>query len=275
MVVSAAMQELLGIMSALRDKQTGCPWDIAQDFNSLAPYAIEEAYEVADAIERKQFDELKDELGDLLLQVVFHSQLAKEQGLFVFEDVVAAINNKMIRRHPHVFPTADGTLLSVADAEAQTLAWEAIKKLERDAHAPDDISALAGIGNSMPEWMRALKLQKRAASVGFDWPNVECVFDKLQEEIVEVREELTHGVGHAALQDEIGDILFVCVNLARHAKVDFGAALRQANHKFESRFRAMEQLASKQGVSLNSMSLNQQEDLWQLVKTQGASNGTI
>lgn len=270
------MQELLGIMSALRNKQTGCPWDIAQDFNSLAPYAIEEAYEVADAIERQRFDELKDELGDLLLQVVFHSQLAKEQGLFDFDDVVAAINDKMTRRHPHVFPSADGTLLSVADAEAQTLAWEAMKKLERDAHAPEDSSALAGISRSMPEWMRALKLQKRAASVGFDWPDVECVFEKLQEEIVEVREELEHGVGHSALQDEIGDILFVCVNLARHhAKVDFGAALRQANHKFESRFRAMEQLASQQQTSLQKLSLIQQEDLWQQVKTQGVVNGAI
>ncbi len=269
------MQQLLAIMSALRDKQTGCPWDIAQDFSSLAPYAIEEAYEVADAIERKRFDELKDELGDLLLQVVFHAQLAKEQGLFVFEDVVAAINAKMTRRHPHVFPSADGTLLSVADAEAQTLAWEAMKKLERDAHSPEDSSALAGISRAMPEWMRALKLQKRAASVGFDWPNVECVFDKLQEEILEVREELAHGVGHAALQDEVGDILFVCVNLARHAKVDFGAALRQANHKFESRFRAMEQLAGKQNTTLNSLSLDQQEDLWQQVKTLGVAHGTI
>ena len=271
-VVSAAMQELLGIMSALRNKQTGCPWDIAQDFSSLAPYAIEEAYEVADAIERKRFDELKDELGDLLLQVVFHAQLAKEQGLFAFDDVVAAINDKMIRRHPHVFPAADGTLLAVENAEAQTLAWEAMKKRERDAHAPEDRSALAGISRSMPEWMRALKLQKRAASVGFDWPNVECVFDKLQEEIVEVREELQHGVGHAALQDEIGDILFVCVNLARHAKVDFGAALRQANHKFESRFRVMEQLASQQQTSLKQLSLTQQEDLWQQVKIQGVGN---
>ncbi len=269
------MQELLSIMSALRDKQTGCPWDIAQDFSSLAPYAIEEAYEVADAIERKRFDELKDELGDLLLQVVFHAQLAKEQGLFVFDDVVAAINDKMTRRHPHVFPAADGTLLAVADAEAQTLAWEAMKKLERDAHAPEDRSALAGISRAMPEWMRALKLQKRAASVGFDWPNVECVFDKLQEEIVEVREELEHGVGHAALQDEIGDILFVCVNLARHAKVDFGAALRQANHKFESRFRAMEQLAVQQQTSLKHLSIDQQEDLWQQVKTLGVGNVAI
>ena len=269
------MQKLLDIMSALRDKQTGCPWDIAQDFSSLAPYAIEEAYEVADAIERKQFDELKDELGDLLLQVVFHSQLAKEQGLFDFNDVVAAINDKMTRRHPHVFPAADGTLLSVADADVQTLAWEAMKKLERDAHNPKDTSALAGISRSMPEWMRALKLQKRAASVGFDWPDVECVFDKLQEEIVEVREELEHGVGHTALQDEIGDILFVCVNLARHAKVDFGASLRQANHKFESRFRAMEQLAGMQHTSLKQLSLVQQEDLWQQVKTQGVGNDAI
>lgn len=266
------MQQLLDIMSALRDKQSGCPWDIAQDFSSLAPYAIEEAYEVADAIERQRFDELKDELGDLLLQVVFHAQLAKEQGLFAFNDVVTAINDKMIRRHPHVFPSADGTLLSVADAEEQTISWEAMKKKERDAREPHDTSALAGVGGGMPEWLRAAKLQKRAAAVGFDWPDVECVFEKLQEEIVEVREELANGVGHAALQDEIGDILFVCVNLARHAKVDFGAALRHANHKFESRFRAMEKMADLQQTSLKQLTLEQQEELWRLVKAQGATN---
>ncbi len=269
------MQRLLGIMSALRDPQTGCPWDLAQDFSTLAPYAIEEAYEVADAIERQRYDELKSELGDLLLQVVFHAQLAKEQGLFAFDDVVEAINDKMTRRHPHVFPSADGTLLAVADAEAQTQAWEALKKRERDLQEPQDTSALAGIGRGMPEWLRATKLQKRAAAEGFDWPNVECVFDKLQEEILEVREELSHGVGHAALQDEIGDILFVCVNLARHAKVDFGAALRHANHKFESRFRAMEQLVGTQETSLKQLSLEQQEDLWRQVKSQARANEAV
>lgn len=270
MALNAPIDQLLGIMRALRDKDSGCPWDLEQDFRSLAPYAIEEAYEVADAVERGDFDELKQELGDLLLQVVFHAQLADEQGLFDFNGVVAAISEKMTCRHPHVFAGA-----SVADAEAQTMAWEAMKKAERELAGHDDTSALAGITRGLPEWQRALKLQKRAAAVGFDWPDVECVFGKLQEEIAEVREQLQHGRGHSALEDEIGDILFVCVNLSRHAKVDFGTALRRANAKFERRFRLMETLAAGQGRQLPQMALAEQESLWHQAKVQEASHGTI
>jgi ATP diphosphatase len=270
MAMSTPMQQLLAIMAALRDKETGCPWDLAQNFQSLAPYVIEEAYEVVDAIERHRYDELADELGDLLLQVVFHAQLAEEQNLFSFDDVVKAINDKMLRRHPHVFADTP-----IVDVHEQTLVWEAMKRSERDANIPEDDSALAGIGHGLAEWQRAFKLQKRAAAVGFDWPDVECVFDKLQEEVLEVRAELTHGLRHAALQDEIGDLLFVCVNLARHAKVDFGAALRQANHKFESRFRAMECLAKAEKTSLQQLSLVQQEALWQQVKIQGVGNDAV
>ena len=265
--MSVAIQELLDIMRALRDKDNGCPWDLQQDFRSLAPYAIEEAYEVADAIERGDFDDLRDELGDLLLQVVFHAQLAKERGLFEFDDVVAAINDKMLRRHPHVFGDE-----RVASAEAQTAAWEEHKKREREARSGADASALSGISGGLPEWQRATKLQKRAATVGFDWPDVEDVFAKLHEEIEEVRAEFAKGRGHEALEDEIGDILFVCVNLARHAKVDFGSALRRANAKFERRFRAMETLAQAAGSNLAQFGLPEQERLWQQAKRQEAAN---
>lgn len=264
------MQQLIEVMQALRDKEKGCPWDIAQNFQSIAPYAIEEAYEVVDAIEREDYDELKTELGDLLLQVVFHSQLAQEQNLFDFEDVVASINEKMISRHPHVF----GNAIIKTQAE-QTVSWEQLKKQERADKNSDDTSALAGISHGMPESLRALKLQKRAAVVGFDWPNINCVFEKLQEEITELRVEIESGASQEALQDEIGDILFVCVNLARHAKVDFGSALRHANRKFERRFRAMERHAEQQQESMNQLSLSQQEALWQLVKREEKCNESI
>jgi ATP diphosphatase len=268
--MSVALDELLDIMRALRDKETGCPWDLQQDFRSLAPYAIEEAYEVADAIERGDFDDLRDELGDLLLQVVFHAQLAQERGLFTFDDVAAAINGKMLRRHPHVFGDE-----SVADVEAQTAAWEDHKKREREAKSGADASALSGISGGLPEWQRATKLQKRAATVGFDWPDVEGVFAKLHEEIEEVRVEFSKGRGHEALEDEIGDILFVCVNLARHAKVDFGSALRRANAKFERRFRAMESIAEENGTALDQLTLAEQETLWQQAKLQDILAGEL
>ncbi|MBP7917564.1 MAG: nucleoside triphosphate pyrophosphohydrolase [Arenimonas sp.] len=265
--MSIAVNELLDIMRALRDKDTGCPWDLLQDFRSLAPYAIEEAYEVADAIERGDFDDLRDELGDLLLQVVFHAQLAQERGLFTFDDVATAINGKMLRRHPHVFGDE-----SITDAEAQTAAWEDHKKREREAKSGTDDSALSGISSGLSEWQRATKLQKRAATVGFDWPDVEGVFAKLHEEIEEVRAEFAKGRGHEALEDEIGDILFVCVNLARHAKVDFGSALRRANAKFERRFRAMESMAQAAGRTMAQFGLAEQERLWQQAKLQEAAN---
>jgi ATP diphosphatase len=252
---------LLAIMARLRDPENGCPWDVKQDFASIAPYTIEEAYEVADAIDRGDFDDLRDELGDLLLQVVFHSQMAREQGRFDFGDVVAAICDKMTRRHPHVFGDAD-----VRDADQQTKLWEAQKRSERGG---DDRSALAGIARGLPEWQRALKLQKRAATVGFDWPAVGPVFDKLHEELDEVRAELATGADPARLTDEIGDVLFVCVNLARHARVDFSQALRAANAKFERRFRHMEASAAACGESLADLDLAAQEALWDRAKAEG------
>ncbi|KRG71709.1 nucleoside triphosphate hydrolase [Pseudoxanthomonas dokdonensis] len=251
-------------MARLRNPDGGCPWDLQQDFASIAPYTIEEAYEVADAIDRGDLADLKDELGDLLLQVVFHARMAEEAGAFDFGDVVAAICDKMVRRHPHVFADAQ-----VDDAQAQTASWEAIKQAERAASGKQDDSALAGISRGLPEWQRALKLQSRAARVGFDWPGAEPVIAKLHEEIEEVRAEFARGPVEAnqdRLQDEIGDLLFVAANLARHAKVDVGAAMRHANHKFERRFRAMEQLASDHQTDLQSLDLAAQEAYWQQVK---------
>jgi nucleoside triphosphate diphosphatase len=263
---SGRIGELLEIMARLRDPQAGCPWDIAQDFASIAPYTIEEAYEVADAIDRGDFDDLRDELGDLLLQVVFHAQMAAEAGHFGFADVVAAISDKMLRRHPHVFGDA-----SVEDAEAQTRAWDQHKRDERAGHG--DASALAGIPRGLPEWQRALKLQKRAASLGFDWPSPAPVFDKLHEEIDEVRAEFAAVAAgddgaRDRLEDEIGDLLFVAANLARHANVDPGNALRRANAKFERRFRRMEQLASADGVDLASLDLQAQDRYWDRAKAE-------
>nr|WP_298121772.1 nucleoside triphosphate pyrophosphohydrolase [uncultured Pseudoxanthomonas sp.] len=265
---------LLGIMARLRNPEGGCPWDLEQDFTSIAPYTIEEAYEVADAIDRNDLPALKDELGDLLLQVVFHAQMADEQGAFAFEDVVNAICDKMVRRHPHVFgPSTDpGQAASFADAEAQTVNWEAIKAAERKAAGEEDASALAGVSRGLPEWQRAVKLQSRAARVGFDWPDTAPVIDKLHEEIDEVRVELAAVPSperDVRLEDEIGDLLFVAANLARHAKVDVGGALRRANLKFERRFRAMEALAAEDRTTMSALTLEQQEALWARVKQQG------
>ena len=258
------LDRLLGIMARLRDPQQGCPWDLQQDFASIAPYTIEEAYEVADAIDRGDLDDLKDELGDLLLQVVFHAQMAQEQGAFAFADVARAISDKMERRHPHVFAQ-----VQVEGAEDVNSNWEAIKRAERAAKGHTDTSALAGISRGLPEWQRALKLQARAARVGFDWPGPAPVMDKVREELDEVAAEFARGPvqdNHARLQEELGDLLFVCANLARHAQVDVGAALRQANHKFERRFRAMEAQAAAAGASMAALGLEAQERLWEQVK---------
>jgi len=264
------MERLLAIMARLRDPQHGCPWDVEQDFRTIAPYTIEEAYEVADAIDRNDLPALKDELGDLLLQVVFHARMAQEQGAFGFDDVAAAISEKMVRRHPHVFAGEN-----VADAQAQTVAWEEHKRREREADGHVDTSALAGIARGLPEWQRAVKLQKRAATVGFDWPDVAPVIAKLHEEIEEVRVEFAAVAADPAdaaardrLEEEIGDLLFVAANLARHAKVDVGSALRRANHKFERRFRAMESLAVADGIALAGLSLEDQDRYWDRAKAE-------
>ena len=258
--------QLLQIMAQLRNPDGGCPWDLQQDFRSIAPYTIEEAYEVADAIERGDLVALRDELGDLLLQVVFHAQMASEQGAFGFAEVAAAINDKMVRRHPHVFGGE-----AMRDAAEQTRAWEAGKAAERAAAGDTDTSVLAGIARGLPEWLRAIKLQKRAARVGFDWPGPEPVFAKLHEEIDELRAEFAalaagDAAARARLEDELGDVLFVAANLARHAEVDPGAALRRANAKFERRFRRMEQLAQVQGVALEALPLAEQDALWDAAK---------
>ncbi len=257
-----SLDDLLAIMARLRDPARGCPWDVQQDFATVAPYTIEEAYEVADAIDRQDWPELCDELGDLLLQVVFHAQMASERGLFDFADVAHAISDKMIRRHPHVFGD-----VSYDDVEAQKAAWEAIKAEERAAKGePRDDSALAGVSRGLPEWKRAQKLQEKAARTGFDWPDPNPVLDKLVEEVEEVRAEFAAGAKQARLQDEIGDVAFVLVNLARHAGVDFSQALRHANAKFERRFRRMETLATDSGEPLAARVLDAQEALWDAVK---------
>lgn len=261
------IETLLAVMARLRDPERGCPWDVKQDFASIATYTIEEAYEVAEAIDRGDLGDLKDELGDLLLQVVFHAQMANEQGAFGFADVVAAINDKMIRRHPHVFGDA-----SVEDADAQTAAWEKMKAAERaakrrDSDAPP--SALDDVPKALPEWQRALRLQKRGANVGYDWPDATPVIAKLEEELEEVREALAMPASperQDALEDEIGDLLFVAMNLARKAKVDPGTALRRANAKYERRFRQMEALARANGREFGTLSLGEQEALWQAAK---------
>ncbi len=264
MSATAELERLLGIMARLRDPQQGCPWDLEQNFATIAPYTIEEAYEVADAIDRGDLDDLCDELGDLLLQVVFHAQMASEQGAFGFAEVARAISDKMQRRHPHVFAEVD-----VAGPEDVMVNWEAIKRAERAAKGDADTSALAGISRGLPEWQRAVKLQSRAARVGFDWPGPGPVMDKVREELDEVAAEFARGPvadNAARLQEELGDLLFVCANLARHAQVDVGAALRQANLKFERRFRAMEAAAARDGQAMAELDLDAQEQLWQRVK---------
>ena len=261
------IRTLLAIMARLRDPNGGCPWDCEQTFASIAPYTIEEAYEVANAIDRGDLADLKDELGDLLLQVVFHARMAEEAGAFAFADVVAAICDKLVRRHPHVFGES-----RASDSDAVLRDWEAIKRAERAARGEADTSALAGISRGLPEWLRAVKLQQKAAKVGFDWPGPEPVIAKLHEEIEEVRAEFAavaedpaDAAARDRLEEEIGDLLFVCANLARHAQVDVGAALRRANAKFERRFRAMEALAAADG-GLAGQPLAAQDRYWDLAK---------
>lgn len=253
---------LLDIMSRLRNPDGGCPWDLEQNFRTIAPYTIEEAYEVADAIERGDMEDLREELGDLLFQVVFHSQMASEDGAFEAADVAASINEKMIRRHPHVFEASDNR-----SADDQIAAWEVMKAEERAAKAKNEnaSSALDGVAMSLPALLRAAKLQKRAARTGFDWTEAEQIFEKLEEESAEVKEAIASGDGDA-IMDEVGDLLFVAANLARRLDIDPEAALRQANAKFERRFRTMETLAARQGQDFTALDLEAQEALWQAVK---------
>ena len=261
---SEAMARLIDIMAKLRDKNTGCAWDVAQNFSTIAPYTIEEAYEVADAIQRADMDELKEELGDLLFQVVFHSQMAREAGAFEIADVVEAINAKMIRRHPHVFGDE-----SSRTEDQQVAAWEVIKAQERAAKGQPEApaSALDGVALALPALLRAEKLQKRAARVGFDWTEADDIFDKLAEETGEVREAIETG-DPDKIEDELGDLLFVAANLSRRLNVDPEQALRRANAKFERRFRAMEGLAEQDGQDFAALDIDAQESLWQRVKQQ-------
>lgn len=261
------LADLLEIMARLRHPENGCPWDIEQDFNSIAPYTIEEAYEVADAIVREDMPALKDELGDLLLQVVYHARMAEEEGLFKFTDVADAISRKMIRRHPHVFGDA---VVNTSDEQTET--WESIKAAERAAKQGDGNttppSVLNDIPAGLPALKRAEKLQKRAGRVGFDWPSAAPVFDKIREEISELEVELNAGAPQERIADELGDILFAVVNLARKVKVEPGSALRQTNLKFEQRFRFIERMLSQERRTPDDASLDEMEALWQRAKTE-------
>ena len=249
-------RRLIDIMAALRDPRSGCPWDIEQDFASIAPYTIEEAHEVADAIAREAWDELPGELGDLLLQVVFHAQMADEAGMFDFADVARAISDKLVARHPHVF----GDESREKSAEQQVRDWEAIKAQERAATA--DKGALDGVALGLPALTRAVKLQNRAARVGFDWPSADEVLDKLAEETAELR--AASDPAHRA--EEFGDLLFVMANLARHLKIDPEEALRAANAKFTRRFRAIEAALAARGRRPEDSDLAEMDALWNAAK---------
>lgn len=254
----AELRRLLDIMAALRDPVGGCPWDKQQDFASIAPYTIEEAYEVADAIARHDFAALPDELGDLLFQVVYHARMAEEAGHFAFAEVARSIGDKMVRRHPHVFGDA-----AARDAAEQTAAWEAQKHAERAARA--ETGTLAGVPVGLPALTRAAKLTARAARVGFDWPDADSVLEKLDEEVGELRAELQQA-DPARLADEVGDLLFVLANLARKLQLDPEACLRHANQKFARRFTAMERRTEQAGRSLSECALDEMEAAWQAVK---------
>jgi ATP diphosphatase len=269
---SSDISRLLEIMAALRKPETGCPWDLEQNFSSIAPYTLEEAYEVVDAIERGDLADLRDELGDLLLQVVFHARMAEEQGAFSFPDVVEVITRKLIRRHPHVF----GNTKELSPEEVKNL-WDAIKgeeKAERRAArekmglAPEAHEAgfLGGVPTALPALTRAQKLTAKAAKVGFDWPDAVQVIDKIHEELEEVKEASSSG-DRDRIEDEIGDLLFSVTNLARHFHIDPERALRRTNSKFERRFRAIETALGQQNRSLDEASLDEMETLWVAAKT--------
>lgn len=283
------LEDLLYLMSRLRDPDNGCPWDIKQTFDSILPHTLEEAYEVADAIEKKDYDHLKDELGDLLFQVIFYAQMGKEAEHFEFSDIVSNLVSKLVRRHPHVFPDgtlesklADGKVISEAEIKQN---WERIKAEERALKAKKDAlialanakksesftSVLDDIPTNLPPLARAEKLQKRAAHYAFDWPSIEPVFDKIQEELDELKEALAHPESDAPMQqkhiiDEMGDVLFCCVNLARVIKVNSDTALRSTNQKFVNRFQYIEKALHQQGKVLGDVPLDELDKLWDEAK---------
>ena len=252
------IDKLLEVMEALRDKENGCPWDVQQDFASIAPYTLEEAYEVADAIAREDHVALRDELGDLLFQVVFHSRMAEEAGLFSFDEVAGSIGEKMIRRHPHVFGGDQDKKAGITDGS-----WEAIKAAEREDTADD--SVVADIALALPALKRAEKLGRRASGVGFDWPDREGVRDKIQEELGEL-EQAVGGRNTCDMEEEFGDLLFAVVNLARHLELDPEKALTSANRKFERRFREMERAVRGAGKALKGLTLAELEQQWRMAK---------
>ena len=260
------IEDLIGIMARLRDSERGCPWDRVQTFHTIAPYTIEEAYEVADAIERGNLPDLRDELGDLLFQVVFHAQLAREAGRFGFEEVVDAIADKMIRRHPHVFGDEHE-----GSPEEQSERWEEMKAVERSGGGGGD-SLLDDVPIALPALTRAVKLQRRAARCGFDWPNSDEVFDKISEELGELREAVRTG-DRCGIDDELGDLLFTVANLARHLGTDPESSARAANRKFERRFRELERRggagrASAEGASVEALDSGELDRIWSEIKTQ-------
>lgn len=257
------IEELLSIMRALRDPASGCPWDQKQTFSTIAPYTVEEAYEVADAIAREDFEELCDELGDLLLQVVYHAEMAAELDQFSFTDVVQSICNKMIRRHPHVF--AADTYAGKGNLEQD---WEHIKQQERVAKnsAGEDESALANVAPGLPPLIRARKLQKKAARVNFDWSDATLVLAKIQEELNELNAAVNMKQGHAHIEEEIGDLLFSVVNVCRHMSVDAELAMQKANTKFEARFRMVESIAQERNQNLVDLTEEELDNLWEQAK---------
>jgi len=262
-------EKLIKIMQQLRDPQSGCPWDRQQSFQTIAPYTLEEAYEVVDAIDRGNMDDLCDELGDLLLQVVYHSQMASEQGIFDISDVLQAIVKKLIRRHPHIFKSNGFEGQQMDSVKAIKSAWEVQKSTERKSKTePSDgpHSVLDGIALSLPALRRGLKMQQRAAHQGFDWQDIKPIFDKVLEELDEVRYEVESQAEHEKIENEIGDLYFTVTNLARHLQVDPETAARKANAKFENRFRGIEARLDEKGLEMNQLTAHELEQLWQQVK---------
>ena len=275
-----AIEQLVALMKMLRNEDFGCPWDLEQSIESLVPFTLEEVYEVVDAIEKRDMVELEEELGDLLFQVVFYAQIAQEEGLFNFDDVANAITNKLVRRHPHVFPKGEvksfGINLEISSDQV-VVNWEAIKKAEKEeklarksieSEAIEIKSVLDGVARAMPALERSRKIQKRAAIVGFDWQEISPVVSKLKEEIEELEEAIGKG-NSAAVEAELGDVLFSAVNIARHADVDPESALRKANSRFENRFKWIEQKLQSDGKSISEMNLQQLDQLWEESKLNG------